>query len=62
MEQLEEYQQLTLPALKRYFIKRAAIFGSFAKGNMNVNSDIDLLIEPDTGFTFFNMLNLQDEI
>ena len=62
MEELEQYRQLILPVLKRYFIKRAAIFGSFAKGNVNAHSDVDLLIEPDKGFTIFKMLRLEDEI
>ena len=62
MEQFEQYQQLILPVLKRYFIKRAAIFGSFAKGGVNVNSDVDLLIEPGKGFTIFKMLRLEEEI
>ena len=62
MEELEKYQQLILPVLKRYFIKRAAIFGSFAKGNINANSDVDLLIEPGNGFTIFKMLKLEEEI
>jgi uncharacterized protein len=62
MQELEQYQQLILPVLKRYFIKRAAIFGSFAKGNINVDSDVDLLIEPEKGFTIFKMLTLENEI
>lgn len=62
MAQLEEYQQLMVPVLKRYFIKRAAIFGSLAKGDMTDDSDVDLLIEAESGFTLFNMLNLEQEI
>src|ERR1700759_481580 len=62
MQQLEQYQQLILPVLKRYFIKRAAIFGSFAKGNITANSDMDLLIEPEKDFTIFKMLQLEEEI
>jgi predicted nucleotidyltransferase len=62
MKELEQYQKLILPVLKRYFIKRAAIFGSFAKGNSHKNSDVDLLIEPENGFTLFNFLQLEDEI
>jgi predicted nucleotidyltransferase len=62
MQELEQYQQLILPVLKRYFIKRAAIFGSFAKGNINANSDVDLLIEPEKDFTIFKMLRLEEEI
>ena len=62
MQQLEQYQQLILPVLKRYFIKRAAIFGSFAKGDNTAHSDIDLLIEPQKDFTLFKMLQLEEEI
>ena len=62
MQQLEQYQQLILPVLRRYFIKRAAIFGSFAKDNTNPHSDVDLLIEPGKDFTIFKMLQLEEEI
>ena len=34
-----------LPVLKRHDVKRAAIFGSFARGEANSKSDIDFLIE-----------------
>lgn len=33
------------PILKKYEVKRASIFGSFARGEENRNSDIDLLVE-----------------
>ncbi len=62
MQELERYQQLILPVLKRYLIKRAAIFGSLAKDNINSDSDVDLLIEPEEGFTIFKMLKLEEEI
>ena len=62
MQRLEHYQFLILPVLKKYFIKRAAIFGSFAKDSATVNSDIDLLIEADKNFTMFKMLQLEEEI
>lgn len=62
MQEIEKYQQLILPVLKRYFIKRAAIFGSAAKGNMHADSDVDLLIEAEQGFTLFKMLKLEEEI
>ncbi len=62
MQQLQTYQQLILPVLKRFNIKRAAIFGSFAKGAEHAGSDIDLLIEPSKSFTLFNMLQLEAEI
>ena len=62
MQEIEKYQQLILPVLKRYFIKRAAIFGSLAKGNLGINSDVDLLIEPEKDFTIFKLLKLEEEI
>ena len=62
MQEIEQYQKLILPVLKRYFIKRAAIFGSAAKGVMHTESDIDLLIEPGKDFTLFKLLSLEAEI
>ncbi len=34
-----------LPVLKRHDVKRAAIFGSFARGKATSKSDVDFLIE-----------------
>lgn len=62
MQNIEQYKNLILPVLNRYLIKRAAIFGSFAKGTMNTDSDVDLLIEPEHGFTMFKMISLEEEI
>lgn len=62
MSQQQEYKQLILPILKRYMVKHAAIFGSFAKGTSTLESDLDLLIEPTGSFTFFKMLALEQEI
>lgn len=62
MEELEQYQKLILPVLERYFIKRAAFFGSFAKGTHTTKSDVDILIEPTKGFTIFEFLKLEEEI
>ena len=62
MEELEQYQKLILPVLQRYFIKRAAFFGSFAKGTNTTKSDVDILIEPTKGFTIFEFLKLEEEI
>ena len=62
MEDVEKYKQLILPILERYLVKRAAIFGSFAKNEATPGSDVDLLIEPGSGFTLFKMLKLEEEI
>ncbi|WP_373867794.1 nucleotidyltransferase family protein [Mucilaginibacter phyllosphaerae] len=43
-------------------MKRAAIFGSVAKGESSDSSDIDLLIKGGQDFTMFKMLSLEQEI
>jgi len=34
-----------MPVLKKYDVKKASFFGSFARGEATVKSDIDLLVE-----------------
>ncbi len=34
-----------VPTLKKYGIRKAGIFGSYARGDQKKNSDIDILIE-----------------
>ena len=41
----EKIRRKILPILRRYDVARAAIFGSFARGEGNKRSDIDLLVE-----------------
>ena len=42
---LEEIKVKTIPVLRRYDVKKAAIFGSFVKGEEKEDSDIDILVE-----------------
>lgn len=35
-----------IPVLKKYGVKKAALFGSYARGVADEKSDIDILIEP----------------
>ncbi len=52
-----------LNILKKNNVKRAGIFGSYARGEQKKSSDIDLLIEPpkDMGFGFFGMNDLLEK-
>lgn len=38
-----------VPLLRKYRVKKAGIFGSYARGENKKNSDIDILIEPPKG-------------
>ncbi|EFD92419.1 MAG: DNA polymerase beta domain protein region [Candidatus Parvarchaeum acidophilus ARMAN-5] len=63
---LEEVKKLAIPILKAHKIKKAAVFGSFARGDFDNKSDVDILIEPPEGFSLFDLaglhLNLEDTL
>ena len=41
-----------LKVLKKYGIKKAGIFGSYARGEQKRDSDVDILIQPPKGIGF----------
>lgn len=59
-------KQSVLPVLKKHGVIRAGLFGSAARGDMTVVSDIDLLVElPHTvhGFDYIALkVDLEEEL
>ena len=53
---LEEVKKLAIPILKEHGIRKAAVFGLFARGDFDDKSDVDFLIEPSKGK--FSLLDL----
>jgi predicted nucleotidyltransferase len=51
-----------IPILKRYGVKRAAIFGSFVRGKAKKNSDIDILVEIEKDISLLDFVGLKLEI
>lgn len=51
------------PILKRHHIRRAFVFGSFARGTATPASDVDLLVELSRpmGLSFFGLQNELEE-
>ena len=43
----EELVKKLIPIFERYPIKRAALFGSYAKGEQSNDSDVDILLDID---------------
>ncbi|MEA1957402.1 MAG: nucleotidyltransferase family protein [Euryarchaeota archaeon] len=41
----ERIKEKILPILKKYGVKKAALFGSFARGEQKPDSDIDILVK-----------------
>ncbi len=51
---LQTIRKQTVPILRRYGVKRASVFGSFARGDNKKKSDVDLLVEvPPMGLLEF---------
>lgn len=51
-----------IPILKKFNIKKASLFGSYVRGEQNLKSDIDLLIEPPSGMSLFDLAGMKIEI
>ena len=60
---IKEVRQKTTPLFKKYGVTRASVFGSVARGEAKVGSDIDILIElkQPLGLFKFARLNYQLE-
>jgi predicted nucleotidyltransferase len=64
-DEIEKLKPIIIKILKQKGIKKAAIFGSYARGDQKKDSDIDILIEPPKGMglEFFGLnLELEKEL
>ncbi|MBT3583177.1 hypothetical protein HN510_05135 [Candidatus Woesearchaeota archaeon] len=50
-----------IPILKKYNVKKAGVFGSYADGKQKKASDVDILIEPPKG-AGFDFIDIEDDI
>ena len=58
-EQLKELKKAIIAVLKKHGVKKAAIFGSFARGEVTEESDIDLLVEFEGRKSLLDLAGLQ---
>ncbi len=59
-KEIEKIKRNTLPLLKKNNVKRAGIFGSYARGDNTKNSDIDILVEiTNKNFSLFDLVKLK---
>ncbi len=56
---LEEIKSKALPILKEAHIKKAALFGSYVKGEQRDDSDIDMLIAFPDNATLIDLVRLK---
>ena len=61
-EQLKELKKAIVAVLKQHEVKKAALFGSFARGEATEESDIDLLVEFEGRKSLLDLAGLQLEL
>ena len=59
---LNEIKNIAIPILKKYGVKSAGLFGSFAREEAKTDSDIDLLIEFDDEKMAYKIIDLHIEL
>lgn len=62
METIEEIRRAVLPVLRKYGVKRASLFGSLVRGEMDEKSDIDILVEFEGRKSLLNLAGLKMEL
>jgi hypothetical protein len=62
MESIQEIKEKITPILQRYGIKKAAIFGSLAKGEAKTSSDIDILVEIKSDMSLLDYIGIKLEL
>jgi predicted nucleotidyltransferase len=58
----EEQQKSVIQKLKPYDPSKIGVFGSYAKGRENDDSDLDLLINLKKRINLFELMNLEKEL
>ena len=62
MESIETIKEKIVPVLKKHNVLKAAIFGSIVRGELTVNSDIDILVDMDNSKSLFDFIQLKLEL
>lgn len=50
------------PYIDEYGIRKIAVFGSYAKGEENANSDIDIIVDMTKQFGIFKFIGLKQSL
>ena len=65
-KEIEQMKKAIVKTLKRYNIKKAGIFGSYARGEQKKKSDIDILVKVPKKVNLYDFvgikLDLEDEL
>lgn len=57
-----EIKRKIRPVLKKNGVKRAGLFGSFARGEARKNSDVDILVDLKAGSSLLDLVRIEREL
>lgn len=60
--QIEEIRQKITPILEKYGVKRAAVFGSVARGKDRPDSDVDILVGFSKAPSLVQFIRMENEL
>jgi predicted nucleotidyltransferase len=59
---LERIVREVTPILEKAGVTKAALFGSYVRGDNTVNSDVDILVDLPRGKTLFDLVGLKHDL
>jgi hypothetical protein len=59
---LEQVRARVVPVLERYGAKRAGLFGSYVRGQLREDSDIDILVQIEKDISLLDFIGIKLEI
>lgn len=62
MIHIEEIKRRIIPILQHYGVKRAGLFGSWVRGEMREDSDIDILVEIEKDISLLDFVGIKLEL
>ncbi len=62
MMSIEEIKEKVAPILEKWGVRRASVFGSYARGDAEDNSDVDILVELSEDMSLLDFVGLKLEI
>ena len=62
MMSIEEIRERIAPILEKWGVRRASVFGSYARGEADDNSDVDILVELSEDMSLMDLVELKLEI
>ena len=61
-EEIKKIQTIISPVLKEAGVLKSSLFGSVARGEMDADSDVDILVEFPKGKDLFDLADLQTKL